>query len=156
MRRMPGPIAQFLRGKRIAVAGVSRDGTTSAANPIFRKLRDSGYDAMPVNPNAATVEGVPCYPSVTSIPGPVDGVIIATHPRVSAQVVRDAAARGVRQIWFHRSIGAGSVSPEAIEECRRLGITPIVGGCPMMYCEPVDVAHRCLRAWLTWQHKLPA
>ena len=152
--RVPAPIAQFLRGKRIAVAGVSREGTT-AANPIFRKLRDSGYDAIPINPNAQTVEGTTCYPSVASVPGPLDGVIVATHPRVSAQIVRDAADRGVTQVWFHRSFGDGSVSPEAIDECQRRGITPIVGGCPLMYCEPVDVGHRCMRGWLGWRGRLP-
>lgn len=152
--RVPAPIAQFLKGQRIAVAGVSR-GNTTAANAVFRKLRDSGYDAVPINPNATTVEGATCYPSVASVPGRVDGVIVATHPRVAAQTVRDAAERGITQVWFHRSFGDGSVSTEAIEECTRHGITPIVGGCPLMYCEPVDVGHRCMRGWLTWRHKLP-
>jgi hypothetical protein len=34
-------VAEFLRGLRIAVAGVSRD-PKSAANAIFRRLRASG------------------------------------------------------------------------------------------------------------------
>ena len=155
MTRVPAPIAAFLEGKRIAVAGVSRKADT-AGNAIFRKLRDSGYDAIPLNPHVKELEHAPCYPSVTDIPGPVDGIIVATHPKVSAQVVREAAARGVRQIWFHRSFGNGSVSDAALEECRKVGITPIVGGCPLMYCEPVDVGHRCMRGWLNWRHRLPA
>ena len=155
MARVPAPVAEFLRGKRIAVAGVSRKGDT-AANAIFRKLRDSGYEAIPVNPSASTVEGTACYPSVAGIPGLVDGVIVATHPGVSAQVVRESAARGVTRIWFHRSFGDGSVSKDAIDECARRGITPIVGGCPLMYCEPVDVGHRCMRGWLSWRKRIPS
>ena len=80
MVHVPGLVAEFLRGKRIAVAGVSRD-AGQAANAVYRKLRDSGYEALPVNPNAAEVEGVKCYPNLGSIPGAIDGVVVATHPR---------------------------------------------------------------------------
>ena len=87
--RASEPIQDFLRGRRIAVAGVSR-GKDSAANPVFRKLRDSGYEVYPVNPNAAEVEGAKCYPNLQSVPGPIDGVVIATHPNASIDVVRQA------------------------------------------------------------------
>jgi predicted CoA-binding protein len=155
MARRPPLVEEFLSGRRIAVTGVSRHGDT-AANAVFKKLRDAGYEAFPVNPNAAEVEGVRCHPDVSSIPGGVDGVIVATHPKVAARVVRDALDCGVRRIWFHRSFGQGSVSREAVEECERRGAACIVGGCPLMYCEPVDVGHRCMRAVLGWRHRLPA
>ena len=93
MAPIPTPVAEFLKGKRIAVAGVSR-GSASAANPVYRKLRDGGYEAIPVNPNTSQVEGVTCYPDLASIPGPLDGVMIATHPAVSVEIVRQAAERG--------------------------------------------------------------
>lgn len=142
-----GLIAEFLRGRRIAVAGVSR-GRESAANPVFRKLRDTGYEVFPVNPNAAEVEGVRCLPDLASVPGDLDGVVIATHPDVALEVVRQAADRKVRRVWFHRSFGRGSVSEPAVAACRSQGIACIVGGCPLMYREPVDLAHRCMRWWL--------
>lgn len=150
MSNMPEFVASFLQGKRIAVAGVSRSGQ-SAGNPVLRKLRVSGYDAIPVNPNASVIDGVPCYPDLASIPGRLDGVVVATHPDVAIDIVRQAARRGVRAVWFHRSFGTGSVSDGAVEECKRLHITAIVGGCPLMYCEPVDVVHRCMRAVLAWR-----
>jgi predicted CoA-binding protein len=139
---VPEPVAAFLAGKRFAVAGVSREDNLPA-NAIFRKLRSAGYDAVPVNPNAATVEGVACYPNLDAIPGPLDGLVIAAHPDVAAGLVKQAAARGLTHVWFHRSFGEGSVSDAALAACREAGITPIVGGCPLMYCAPVDLAHRC-------------
>jgi len=154
MAKMPALIADFLTGKRIAVAGVSR-GSASAANAVFRKLRSSGYEVFPVNPNASEVEAVKCYPDLASIPGELDGLVIATHPAVSEQVVRQAAARNVRRIWFHRSFGQGSVSAAAAQECARAGIACIEGGCPLMYCEPVDFAHRCMCAFLRWRGRVP-
>jgi predicted CoA-binding protein len=154
MRRAPTSVADFLQGRRIAVAGVSRRGDV-AANAVFRKLRAGGYEVFPVNPNAEEVEGVTCYPDVTAIPGPLDGVVIATHPDASAAVVRQCAERGVPRVWFHRSFGDGSVSGEAVAECRRLGLECIVGGCPLMFVEPVDLGHKCMRWWLQRQGRVP-
>ncbi len=154
MANVPESVAQFLEGKRIAVAGVSRHGG-AAANTVFKKLRDCGYEVFPVNPKAREVEGVPCYPDLASIPRELDGAVIATHPAVSASLVRECRERGVTRVWFHRSFGEGSVSDEAVRECDRLGIQCIVGGCPLMFCEPVDIAHRCMRWWLQRTGRVP-
>ncbi len=155
MARLPASVAAFLAGRRFAVAGVSREGKLPA-NAIFRKLKAAGYDVVPVNPNAASVEGVACYPNLAAVPGPLDGLVIAAHPDVAADLVKQAAARGVSHVWFHRSFGEGSVSDAALAACREAGIEPVVGGCPLMYCAPVDVAHRCFRWWLGWKGRVPA
>jgi predicted CoA-binding protein len=154
MAKVPDPIAEFLRGKRFAVAGVSRQ-AVQAANAVYRKLRDSGYEVFPVNPNAAEAEGARCYPDLGSISGPIDGVLVATHPSVSVELVRQCGERGVGQVWFHRSFGQGSVSKDAVQECKARGIKCIVGGCPLMYCEPVYFGHRCIRWWLQLQCHVP-
>ena len=146
MSKVPSSVAEFLAGKRFAVAGVSRQ-PQHAANAVYRKLRNSGFEVLPVNPNAAEAEGVRCYPDLPSIPGSIDGVVVATHPRNALDIIRQCGEKGVRKVWFHRSFGSGSVSAEAIQECKLRGIQCIAGGCPLMYCEPVDPAHRCFR-WL--------
>jgi hypothetical protein len=151
---VPPSVAEFLAGRRIAVAGVSRD-PRQTANVIFRRLRDSGYAVVPVNPRAAEVEGVQCYPDLASITGPLDGLFVASPPSASLELVRQCSARGVSRVWFHRSVGSGSVSSEAVEECRARGISCIVGGCPLMYCSPVDPFHRCLRWVLRWFGTVP-
>lgn len=155
MAQVPASIAEFLHGRRFAVAGVSRN-PKEFANAIFRKLKDGGYDVVPVNPNASTLEGVTCYPDLASIPGQIDGVFAATPPNASLDLIAQCAARGVPRIWFHRSFGQGSVPHAAVEECRKMGVECIAGGCPMMFVPPVDVAHRCIRWWLNFRHQLPA
>jgi len=144
---------EFLDFSRIAVAGVSRHGDV-AANGIYKKLRKHGYQVFPVNPNAEEVEGDVCYSDVKAIPGGVDGVVIATHPRVSKQVIRDCAEVGIRVVWLHRSFGQGSVDEEAIVYGRQHNITIIPGGCPMMFLEP-DFGHKCIRWWLNVTGNLP-
>ncbi len=154
MPTLPRSVADFLSSRRIAIAGVSR--SQGVGNAIFRKLRDAGHEVVPVNPHAAELEGVPCYPDLRSIPGEIDAVVFASHPRFALDLVHQAGERGVRRIWFHRSFGAGSVSEEAVRECRERGIEPIVGGCPLMYCPPVDLFHRGICWWLRRGGRVPA
>jgi len=152
--KRPESVTRFLEGKRFAVAGVSRS-SHGAANAVYRKMRSAGYEVVPINPRAGEVEGVACYADLHAVPGALDGLVIAAHPRVAVDLVRQCADRGVPRVWFHRSFGGGSVSQEAVRECRERGLDCIVGGCPLMYCEPVDPAHRCMRWLLRWSGRVP-
>jgi uncharacterized protein len=154
MAPTPESVSAFLAGRRLAVAGVSRD-PNQAANAVFRKLQAAGYEVFPINPNAAQVEGVTCYPSVADVPGRLDGVVIATAPDVSVEIVRQCRDAGVRRVWFHRSFGQGSVSDAAVTAAEVSGIDAIVGGCPLMFCQPVDLPHRCMRWWLERRGRIP-
>jgi len=147
-------VDDFLAQKRIAVLGVSRGGR-EAANTVYRKLRGAGYQVFAVNPNADEVEGDTCYPNLTSIPAGVEAVVIATSPEVTESVVRDCAEQGISRVWMHRSFGKGSVSQAAADFCRDNNITVIPGGCPMMFCAPVDFGHTCMRWILNLTGGLP-
>lgn len=134
----------FLSHQRVAICGVARGGD-NPANLIYRRLRSMGYEVFAVNPNAVEVEGDRCYGSVRGIPGGVEGVVIATHPGVTEAVVEDCEAAGVRRVWIHRAVGQGSISAAAVARCEGAGIHLIAGACPMMFLEPVDIGHRCMR-----------
>ena len=152
-------VHDFLAQKRIAVAGVSRDNSHHpTGNLIYRRLKTTGHDVFPVNPHMQTFDGERCYPDVRSIPGGVDGVVIVTRPETTEQIVRECDAARVRRVWMHQSIGkkASSVSPEAVEYCRRHDISVIAGACPMMFGPGVDVAHTCMRWILKVTGGLPA
>lgn len=154
MKQPPEPVAAFLRGRCFAVAGVSRDGKQTA-NAVYRKLRESGYRVVPVNPAAREVEGTRCYPDLASLPEPVDGVVAVTPPGAGVDLVRQCARAGIPRLWLHRSFGAGSVSEAAVAEARERGVECIAGGCPLMYCDPVDPVHRCMRWWLGKRKRVP-
>ncbi len=148
MPPMKAMVEDFLAQKRIAVAGVSRSGEKgSAANLIYQKLRKSGYQVFPINPHAEEIEGDPCYPDLKSLPEAVDGVVIVTRPEAAEEIARQCAEVGVSRVWMHRSFGQGSVSEKATDFCREHNITIIPGGCPMMFCQPVDFGHKCMR-WI--------
>jgi hypothetical protein len=148
MPTLNATIQDFLAQTRIAVAGVSPTRQLTA-NLIYQKFKTAGYQVFPVHPTAATFDGDPCYPDLASIPGGVDGVVIVTRPQVTDAVVRQCAEAGVKRVWMHQSLfrAGTSVSDNAVAFCRDHGITVIAGACPMMFCAPVDVGHRCMR-WM--------
>jgi hypothetical protein len=154
MSSLPAQVVAFLDKKQIAVVGVSRD-PQQPANAIYRRLKSTGHQVYAVNPRTAQAEGDSCFPNLQSIPAPVEAVMIVTPPQESLKIVRDCQALGIRQVWFHRSFGDGSVSEEAIRECEQNNIDCLVGGCPMMYCGNVDFGHRCMKWILNLQHRVP-
>lgn len=145
---LPERIADFLAQRRIAVAGLSNE-RELPGNLIYRKLKETGHDVVAILPDAITFKGDPCFPELSAVPGGVDGLMIATRPALTTELVRQAIAAGVPRVWMHESLlhGGTSVSEEAIALCREHDIALIAGACPMMYCAPVDVAHRCM-CWL--------
>ena len=142
-------VHDFLAQKRIAIAGVSRNkGKHPAANLIYHRLKTTGHEVFAVNPHMQTFEGDRCYPDLRSIPGGVDGVVIITRPELTERLVHDCVDAGVSRVWMHQSLGKGSsVSPTAVEYCRKHDISVIAGACPMMYGDAVDFGHTCMR-WI--------
>jgi len=151
-------VHDFLAQKRIAVAGVSRNNSHHpVGNLIYRRLKKTGHDVFPVNPNMQTFEGDRCYPDLRSIPGGVDGVVIITRPEITQRIVRDCGDAGVHRVWMHQSMASGtSISKEAVEYCRQHDIRVIAGACPMMYGDGKDFAHTCMRWVLGFTGRLPA
>lgn len=149
-------VQEFLAQKRIAVAGVSST-KPDAANLIYQKLRDNGYEVYAINPKVDTVEGDPCYPDVRSTPQPPEAVVIATTPAAAEQIAHDCVEVGVKHVWMHHSISflPTSVSDTAVAYCQQNGIEVIAGGCPMMFVEPVDFGHKCMKVMSRWTGVLP-
>jgi len=97
----------------------------------------------------ATVEGVPSYHDLKSIPGGVDAVVIGTRPATADDTMRECAELGIKHVWMHRGPGAGSVSPTATAYGREHGITVIDGGCPCMFGPTADLSHKLMRLFLS-------
>lgn len=137
---------EFLACKRIAVTGVSaKNPNGHGGNTVYKRLRDRGYQVFAVNPTTAQVEGDPAYPDLASVPGGVEAVVIATRADRALATVQECAELGVKQVWMHRAMGPGSVSPEAADYGRQHGIRVISGGCPLMFEPVTDGGHRFLR-----------
>jgi acetyl coenzyme A synthetase (ADP forming)-like protein len=82
--------------RSVAVVGASRHRGSVGAE-IFHNLAAGGFTGrvIPVNPQAATVEGLTAYASVRDVPGDVDLAVIAVPAAAVAGVVDDCIAKRV-------------------------------------------------------------
>ena len=147
-------IEGFLKLRRIAMAGVSRD-PKDFSRVLFDELVKRGYDIVPLNPNTDLIGETPCYPRLTSIEKPVEGVLVMTPKEQTAQVCNDAIAAGVPWVWMYSAVGHGAVDPVAAEKCRRAGIDVIEGHCPYMFLEGAAWYHKAHGALLALFGKYP-
>jgi predicted CoA-binding protein len=138
-------IDDFLALKRIAVVGVSRD-PKQISYTLWQELRQRRYDAVPVNPSATEIDGVPCYASVADIVPPVEGALIVTTAAVAEQVLEQCAAAGVRNVWLYGGLGGGATNPTTIATADRLGLRAVSGLCPYMFL-PGTPAFHAMHAW---------
>jgi uncharacterized protein len=134
-------IEEFLKQKRVALVGVSRN-EKDFTRDLFREFVKRGYDAVPVNPSSEAIDGRPCFHRVQDISPPVDGVLLLTAPKQTEAVVLDCAEAGVPRIWMYRAVGAGAVSKAAIGFCKSKGIRVIPGYCPHMFWPDAAFFHR--------------
>jgi len=138
-------IEGFLAQKSLAVAGVSRDPRSFSAT-AFKELSGKGYRLFAVNPNADSLHGQKCYPSLAALPEKVGGVLVFTPPAVTETVVKEAAAAGIGRIWIQQ----GAQSPAALALCREKNLAAVSGQCILMFAEPVSSIHGVHR----WVKKL--
>jgi acetyltransferase len=97
MRAGSHSLDPFFRPHAVAVLGATaRPGSVGAI--LSRNLLQArfGGRVYPVNPKHASVSGVPCYPSLAAVPGPVDLAVIATPAAAVPGLVRECVARQVK------------------------------------------------------------
>jgi len=135
-------VDDFLALKRLAVVGVSRD-PKHFSYLLWQELRQRHYEAIPVNPNTAELDGQRCYARVQDIEPPVEGALVMTPSSATAQVVRDCVEAGVGHVWMHRGAGggAGAVEPAAVALCEEHGIELVAGHCPYMFLPGTPFFH---------------
>jgi hypothetical protein len=134
-------IQDFLNHKRIALVGVSHE-PKDFSRSVFREFLHHGYDMVPVNPDVPEVEGRTCYRRLQDIQPPVDGVLFMTPPAVTAQLVPDCKAAGVKRAWMFRGVGHGAATNNTVVECEEQGMSVIPGECPFMFLPGPSFIHR--------------
>jgi hypothetical protein len=131
----------FYAKKRIAVVGASRS-KTKYGRGLFEQLLRSGYDAVPVNPNADEIGGHSCFRSIKDVMPQAEGVIAVVPPAEQMRVVAECAEAGVKTLWLHEHLMKGVSNPDALVLCREKGIECITGYCPMMFMPGTAFFHR--------------
>ncbi|MBI4820189.1 MAG: CoA-binding protein [Deltaproteobacteria bacterium] len=138
------PIEEFLEQKRIALVGASRN-PDDFSRLVMKELQSSGYEVVPVHPEASEVAGLPAFPSVDKVDPKPDAALVMVPAKASADVVRACGIAGVRHVWLHRATGQGAVSDEAVREAEALGLSLVAGECPLMFLPNTKWFHRVHR-----------
>ena len=116
--------------RSVAVIGASRRRGT-VGRSVLDNIRNGGYrgSLYAVNPNARQVSGIPCFPSVASLPETPDLAVVAVPPRAVLKVAEDCGNRGVKGLVV---LTAGLDSPDSADllaACRRHGMRLVGPNC---------------------------
>jgi len=134
-------VRDFLARKRFAFVGVSRQ-PRDFSRLLFREFRKRDYEPVPVHPEMAEIEGVPCFAHLRDIQPPVDSVLLMTPAAVSNLLVQECVAAGVKRVWFYRGGLPGAATTSALQLCEANGIRVVPGECPFMFFEGTSWFHR--------------
>jgi uncharacterized protein len=113
----------FLKASTFAVAGASQD-RSKYGNKVFRALVASGRTVYPLNPTAVEVEGQPAFASIVDLPIVPESLSIVTPPHVTRQVIQQAIAAGVKNIWMQ----PGAEDSKGSQVARDAGLNVIDDG----------------------------
>jgi hypothetical protein len=127
-------IEDFMSAEPVAIIGVSRD-PKKFGQMAFKELKNKGLNVIPVNLSAEEILGVKAYPNITALPPEVKGVVIMTKKDQTADVVREAMAKGLKNIWIQQA----AESKEALKELEGSDINYITGECILMHYKPHSV-----------------
>ena len=130
-------IEEFIAGKSIAVVGASRTNKNKFGNMAATELKRRGYQVYFVHPQAESIDGETAYPSLSALSGRVDGVLVSVPAARGADVLREAAEMGLRNVWVQQ----GGESVELIKLGEELQLNLVTGKCILMYAQPVRGFH---------------
>jgi acetyltransferase len=87
----------MLAPKSVALIGAT-ESPGSVGRTLMENLKNESFqgDVYPVNPKRACVLGVPTYPSIGEVPGPVDLAVICTPAATVPGVVSECIEAGVK------------------------------------------------------------
>ena len=94
--RQKAMLDSFFEPRAVAVIGASRE-AGKVGHDVLRNLIQYGYEGKiyPINPKATEILGLPCYPTIRDVPGPVDLAVLVIPAKFTLDVVKDCAEKKV-------------------------------------------------------------
>jgi len=138
------PVPDLLHPSSIAVVGASRT-PGKVGYAVFRNLLNFQGELYPVNPSAEDILGKKVYPTISSIPGPVEMVVIATPAEYVPGIVKEAGEKGVKSAviltaGFKETGDAGRLlEEELLKVARETGIRIVGPNCLGIIIPPLDL-----------------
>lgn len=124
-----------------ALAGVSRN-EQKFSTQVFMKLKESGFQVLPVNPNVDELLGEKSFRSVNDLPQTVSHLFIVTPKPETDKVLQEAIDKGIKNVWIQQM----SQTEQSEKLAQENDINLINGECIFMFTEPVKGIHKFHRA----------
>lgn len=107
--------------RAVAVIGASDD-TTKHGYIVLTNARDTGFPGgiYGISRRVQTIEGIPCFPDLASLPEPVDTAFLAIPAEATLQAVRDCARAGMKAVIVGSAGYAESLDAGGMERQREL------------------------------------
>jgi len=137
MKTTKKAIETFLGGKKLAVAGVSRD-PKKFGHVVYSELKKKGFDVYPVNPSIDNLDGQPVFNSVAAIPADVQHLLVITPKKNTLDVIKQAVEKGISNIWIQQM----SDTKESLDYLEGKPVSLISKQCILMWMEPVSGIHK--------------
>ena len=116
-------IETFLDADSVGVVGASRN-PDKYGNKVLRCYLQNRYEVIPVNPLAKEIEGLACVATVGDLPERVSSISLITPPQVTEDIVEQAIASGVKNLWMQ----PGAESKAAVAAAQAAGLNVIADG----------------------------
>jgi len=94
----PSDLNPFFYPETIAVIGASADAAKPSGIVLMNLLNSFQGKIYPVNPKHTALHGIPCFPSVTAIPGKVSLSILITPPAIIPELLKEHAAKDIHHV----------------------------------------------------------
>ncbi len=114
----------LLATRTIAVVGASSKPDRPSYG-VFGRLLRAGYRVIPVNPFEEVVHGERAYPSLASVPEPIDLVDVFRRAEETPPIADEAVAIGAKVLWLQ----LGIVNEEARARAAAGGLTVVMDEC---------------------------
>jgi predicted CoA-binding protein len=108
----------------IAVVGASSNADRSS-NGIMGRLLQLGYRVIPVNPNETDVLGQKAYPSLSTVPVPIDIVDVFRRPEYAPAIADEAVKVHAKTLWLQQGIR----NEDAATRAEAGGLTVVMDAC---------------------------
>jgi acetyltransferase len=137
---MTHALQSFFWPESIAVLGASPD-LHRIRGRLLHQLRENGFPGriLPINPSYQEIGGLPCFPSIGAVGGPVDLALVAIPAASVAAAVEECAKAGVKNTliissgFAEEGGAAGDMQAALIDVTKRYGIRACGPNCEGYY-----------------------
>ena len=101
----------------LALIGASEN-PESLAFRLFTRLREGGFEVIPINPNYQMIAGIPCFASLAELKIAPEVVIFMVNPKITLQILPQVVELQIKKVWFQ----PWTFDDDVLEFCRENGL----------------------------------